>query len=169
MDRRLYFLIPDRNQALAVVDDLVKQGVGIDRMLALGDRQTRMDGLPGATACTPRALATRTQHLIWNANTMSFAIALIATVLAPVFIGLSWWLMLPVAVMTANFLTGFYLNTTANQELEQFRDAMAQGEIMLAVDVPVARALDLEREIRQHHPATSSGFRRDQDIQAVGL
>jgi hypothetical protein len=168
MQRRLYFLIPDREQAIAVVDDLVKNGIGIDRMCAMGDRKTRMDGLPGAIACTPRALATPLQLLIWNANTVSFSIALTATVLVPVFIGLSWWLLLPVAIMTVNFLTGLYLNTATNQELDHFRGAVAQGEIMLAVDVPEASALDIEREIHLQHPAATSS-RRDRETRAMGL
>lgn len=169
MERRLYLLIPDRARALAVVDDLVQHGIGIDRMFAMGDRQTRMDGLPGATDCNPRALATPLQQVIWNANTVSFAIAVIATVLAPLFVGLSWWLLLPIVVMNVNFMTGLYLNSTGNEELEQFREALAQGEIMLAVDVPVASALDIEREIRQLHPQTSIGIRRTADTQAVSL
>ena len=169
MERRLYFLIPDRAHAIAVVDDLVQHGIGIDRIQAVGDRYTRMDGLPGASGRGDRASASRLQQLIWNVNTLSFATALVATVLAPVFIGLSWWLLLPVVIMTANFLTGLYLNNASSKELNVFRDAVSHGEILLVVDIPEIRAVEVDREIRHNHPEATSSTQPAWDAQAVGM
>jgi hypothetical protein len=164
VERRLYFLIPDRAHALAVVDDLVNHGIDIEHMRAIGDRHTRMDGLPGACACTANAATTRLQRLIWNANTTCFAAALVATILVPVFTGLSWWLLLPAGVMSANFMTGLYLNNASGNELNEFRDAVAHGEIVLIVDVPETRAAAVEHEIQLHHPEAASRW-----AQATGL
>jgi len=157
MERRLYFLIPDRAQALDVVDDLVRHGIDIEHMHAIGDQRTRMDGLPGASVRGSNAATTRLQQLIWIANTTSFAIALVATVLVPVFIGASWWLLLPVGIMSANFLTGLYLNTASNKGLSEFRDIVAHGEILLVVDVPELRATEVEEDIQRHYPEASIG------------
>ena len=168
MERRLYFLIPDRAQALAVVDDLVGHGIDIDHMHAIGDQHTRMDGLPGVPARGSRTGTSSVQQLAWNANTVCFAVAVVATFLAPVFVGLSWWLLLPVAIMAANFLTGLYLNSTVNKELNEFRDAVAHGEILLVVDVPEPRAHEVEEEIQRHHPAATSSTSPDWDAHAIG-
>lgn len=165
MERRLYFLIPDRVQALAVVDDLVRNGIDIEHMQAIGDRHTRMDGLPGAPVHGPYHTASGLQRLLWIANTTSFAVALVATVLAPVFLGLSGWLLLPVGIMVANFLTGFYLNSATHKERNIFRDALAHGEILLIVDVPETRAAEVEQDIERHHPHASGNW----SAQAMGL
>lgn len=169
MARRLYFLIPDRLEALAVVDDLVKHGVGIDRIHAIGDRHTRMDGLPGAPERGPRNNSSPLRQLIWNANTVCFAIAVVATVLAPVYVGLSWWLLLPVATMTVNFLTGLYLNNSANKELNEFRDTVAHGEILLSVEIPENRAAEIEQDIQRQHPQAASSLSPDWERQAITL
>jgi len=159
MDRRLYFLIPDRAEALTVVDDLIRSGIDIDHMQAIGDQHTRMDGLPTAAGRHGHA-AGPGQRVAWTANTVCFAIAVVATILAPAFIGLSWWLLLPIGIMAANFLTGLYLNSATSKELNLFRDALAHGEILLIVDVPETRATEVERDIQRHHPhaATSDGW-----------
>lgn len=158
MKQRLYFLVPDRAHALAVVDDLVSQGIGIDHLHAVADRHTRMDGLPGAPTRGAHPSISSVRQLAWHANTLSFAIAVVATVLAPLFVGLSWWLLLPVAIMAANFLTGFYLNNSSNKELNEFRDMVAHGEILLVADVPDTQAVEVHHKIQRRHPqATSSG------------
>ncbi|HUT41008.1 MAG TPA: hypothetical protein VM011_06650 [Gammaproteobacteria bacterium] len=168
MEKRLYFLIPDRAQALAVVDNLVGQGIGIDNIHAIGDQHTRMDGLPGTRGRGSPAGISSAQQLAWNANTICFAIAVVATFLAPVFVGLSGWLLLPVVIMAANFLTGFYLNSAANKELNEFRDAVAHGEILLVADVPELRVIEVEQEIQRHHPAATSSASPDWDAHAIG-
>jgi hypothetical protein len=169
MERRLYFLIPDRIQALAVVDDLVRHGINIDHMHAIGDRHTRMDGLPAAPGRGSGARTSRLRTLTWKANTLCFAVAAVATVLAPVFVGLSWWLLTPVVVMTVNFLIGLYLNNTCNRELSVFRDVVAHGEILLLVDVPEPRASEVETEIQRQHPESASSLHPDPNARAMGL
>ena len=169
MERRLYFLIPDRIHAIAVVDDLVRNGIDIDHMHAIGDRHTRMDGLPGAPGRGSRAKTSPLRRLIWNANTISFAVAAVATVLAPVFLGLSWWLLTPVALMCVNFLTGLYLNNASNKELNVFRDAVAHGEILLIVNVPEPRATEVEAEIHRQHPEATSSASPGWSARAIGL
>jgi hypothetical protein len=169
MERRLYFLIPDRRQALDVVDDLVRHGIDIDHMHAIGDRHTRMDGLPGAPRRGARNKITPLQRLIWKANTLCFATAVVATFLAPVYVGLSWWLLLPVPVMTVNFMIALYLNNAANKELSVFRDALAHGEILLVVDVPDTRAAEVEQGIRQLHPQATRSTPPGLDAQTSGL
>jgi len=163
-ERRLYFLIPDRAHALVVVDDLISHGIDIEHMRAVGDRHTRMDGLPGVSTRGAAAATTRLQRLIWNTNTTCFAAALVATILVPVFTGLSWWLLLPAGAMCVNFMTGLYLNTASSTELNEFRDALAHGEILLIVDVPETRAARVEQEIQLHHPEATSRW-----AQATGL
>lgn len=157
MNRRLYFLIPDRIHALAVVEDLIKHDVDIEHMHAVGDRRTRLDGLPNSSLRQRNDSASHIEKLIWNTNLACFFIALIAALLMPIFIGMHWWLLLPVAVMATNFLAGLKFINTPNTHLGEFRDALSHGEILLMVDVPETRVSEVEHEIHHHHPEATVG------------
>jgi hypothetical protein len=157
MERRLYFLIPDRQHALAVVDELVERGIAREHMHALGDKRTRLDDLPIASSRQRNDAAQRLERICWNANLACFALALIALIVMPVLNGLNWWLLLPAMVMIANFLVGLHFTSLPNTHLGEFRDALAHGEILLMVDVPESRVAEVETNIHHHHPEATVG------------
>jgi hypothetical protein len=157
MNRRLYFLIPDRQHALDVVDELVAHGIDVSHMHAIGDRRTRLDGLPRTSPHQRNDTAQRVEKICWNANLASFALALIALIVMPVLYGLNWWLLLPAGVMAANFLVGLLFTNIHNTHLGEFRDALAHGEILLLVDVPESRVAEVETEVHQRHPEATIG------------
>ncbi len=157
MNRRLYFLIPDRVHALAVVEDLAKHGIDTKHMHAVGDRRTRLDGLPSATKRQRNDSCGRIEKMLWNTNFACFSLALIAILVLPIFIGMHWWLLLPISIMAANFLVGLKFINTPNTHLGEFRDALALGEILLLVDVPETRVAEVEQEIHHHHPEATVG------------
>lgn len=157
MNRRLYFLIPDRVHALAVVDDLVRHGIDVEHMHALGDRRTRLDGLPGASRRQQNDSANRVEQFLWNSNLACFFLALGSALLLPTLIGLHWWLFLPVIIMTGNFLAGVKIINTPNTHLGEFRDALSHGEILLMVDVPEPRVSEVERKVHHQHPEATVG------------
>ena len=160
MNRRLYFLIPDRQHALAVVDELVTQGISRNHMYALGDQRTRLDGLPNATLRQRNDSTGRIEKVLWNSNLVCFGVAVIALIILPIFTGASWWLLLPAAVLVANFLAGLSFSNVPNAHLGEFRDALAHGEILLMVDVPESQVAEVETEIHQHHPEATVGDAR---------
>ncbi|MGB5260860.1 MAG: hypothetical protein WBO34_10100 [Gammaproteobacteria bacterium] len=157
MDRRLYFLIPDRQHALVVVDELAEQGIDLKHMHALGDKRTRLDGLPNATLRQKNDTAQRVEKIFWNTNLASFALALIALIVLPVLYGLSGWLLIPVSIMLINFMMGLHFTNVPNTHLGEFRDALAHGEILLMVDVPESRVAEVETDIQHHHPEATVG------------
>ena len=157
MDRRLYFLIPDRQHALAVVDELVEHGIKHEQMHALADKRTRLDGLPRASLRQNNDSAQRVEKIFWNANLACFALALISLIVLPVLYGLGWWLLIPVAVMVANFMIGLHFTNLPNTHLGEFRDALAHGEILLMVDVPESQVAEVENDIHHHHPEATVG------------
>ncbi|MGD2056076.1 MAG: hypothetical protein PVJ15_04645 [Gammaproteobacteria bacterium] len=48
MNRRLYFLFPDRVHALSAVNELAASGVPEEDIHALADKEIPLDGLPNA-------------------------------------------------------------------------------------------------------------------------
>jgi hypothetical protein len=157
MNRRLYFLIPDRIHALQVVDDLVRQGVDAKQMHAIGNRRTRLDGLPDSSMRQRSDSASRVEKILWNGNLLSFGLSFIATVLLPVLMGATWWILAPIAIMMGNLLIGIHFSNKPNTHLGEFRDALAHGEILLMVDVPESQVARVEREVHSHHPEATVG------------
>ncbi len=157
MDRRLYFLIPDRNHALAVVEDLERHGIARNNMHAVGGRYSCLDDLPAASTRQRRDSAGRLEKILWNCNLACFGLALITTVVMPFFTGLSWWLLLPIYVMASNFMIGLHFSSMPNTHLGEFRDALAHDEILLMVDVPETRVAEVEDQIHHHHPEATIG------------
>ena len=157
MNRRLYFLLPDRAHALSVVDELAREGVGIKNMHALGNQGTPVDGLPKASLRQYNDAASHLESFLWNANLLSFVVAMGIFTVQLVTTGWNLWLLVPAIIMTANFLVGLRFTRLPNTHLDEFRDALAQGEILLMVDLPEERVAYIEHQVHHHHPEATVG------------
>jgi hypothetical protein len=157
MNRRLYFLLPDRAHALLVVDELNLSGIRTEHIHALGDRRTRLDGLPASTLRQTRDTASRLEKILWNANLISFAIALCVFIAMVLTMNWSWWLLVPVVILVANFLAGLGFTSLPNTHLGEFQDALAHGEILLMVDVPESQVATVEAQVHHQHPEAAIG------------
>ena len=157
MDRRLYFLLPDRAHALLVVDELNKSGIDSAQIHALGDRRTRLDGLPASTLRQASDSASRLEKLLWNANLVSFAVALCVFIALVLTLNWNGWLLLPVVIMVMNFFAGLSFTSVPNTHLGEFQDALAHGEILLMVDVAETEVAKVEQQVHHNHPEVAIG------------
>jgi len=157
MNRRLYFLLPDKAHALSVVDELAHEGIGTENMFALGNQGKQLDGLPSASLRQYNDAAGHLESFLWNANLLSFVVALGIFIVLLVTAGWNLWLLAPAAIMLANFLAGLRFVQLPNTHLNEFRDAMSHGEILLMVDVPEQRVADIENQVHHHHPEATVG------------
>ena len=157
MNRRLYFLMPDKAHALSVIYELTSNGIDVDHIHALADKKVRLKGLPNASWHQSHDTGHRVEDLLWKINLFVFGLALgsLATLLLSK--GLNAWLLVPSGIMLVTFLVGLLFTRVPNTRLGEFRDALAHGEILLMVDVPQTRAADIEDRVRHHHPETTVG------------
>ena len=156
MNRRLYFLIPDKSHALSVVFELTSHGVDLDHIRALADRKVRLQGLPNARHQIQDP-GHRIEGLLWKGNLVIFGLALGSLVILLFTRGLDAWLLIPVGIMLASFLGGLLFTRVPNVHLDEFRDALAHGEILLMVDIPQKYVADIEDRVHRHHPETTVG------------
>jgi hypothetical protein len=140
MKRRLYFLLPGREQALQVIEQLNKSGIKSENIHALSDRRTELSGLPTSTLKQVKDTASRLENILWNANLISFMLALCTLVAMILTLNWGWWFLIPVITLVANFLAGLTICTVSNTQLGEFQNALDQGEILLMVDVAASRA-----------------------------
>lgn len=156
MNRRLYFLIPDKSHALSIVFELTRHDIDPDHIHTLANRKVRLQGLPNAKHHN-RDLGHRIKDLLWKGNLALFFLALVSLLVLPLTIGLTAWLLLPAAIMAATFLGGLLFSRVPNVHLDEFRDALAHGEILLMVDAPQQRVAEIENRVHHHHPEAAVG------------
>jgi len=157
MYRRLYFLLPDREHTLAVVNDLVSNGVHEDHIHAVADQRVDLPGLPNTTTRQKQDTGRRVEKLLWNANLAAFSLALGSFITLIILYGLTGWLLLCIAVMVATFMAGLGFTHVPNTHLGEFHDAIAHGEILLMIDVEEARVTAIEDRVHHHHPEAAVG------------
>jgi hypothetical protein len=156
MNQRLYFLLPDREHTLRIVNELREQGFQTTHMHTLAGKGQTAENLPGSDSHQRNDLAGRIEYWAWRADLVLFFLAAIAVVVM-VFQHAGLWVLLPLAVMVATFLLGERFTHLPNVHLHEFRDALRHGEILLMVDVPRERVSEIEYRVRAHHPEAVAG------------
>ncbi len=157
MHRRLYFIFSDKQQAQQALTDLTQAGVDQGHIHALAREGVDLGTLPQATGPQRRDLALRLENIVWRGNLVLFALALL-TLLAGIFSGISALSLLGMAVMLATFIGGaLFAYQVPDAHLDEFRGALAHGDIVLLVDVPHRRHGEIEELMRQRHPEAVPG------------
>ena len=128
MNRRLYFLIPDKSHALSAVYELTRHGINLDHIHTLANKKVRLQSLPNA-GHQFQDPGQRIEDLLWKTNLVIFGLA----------------------------LAGLLFTRVPNVHLDEFRDALAHGEILLMVDVPQTRVAEIEELVHHHHPEATVG------------
>lgn len=149
MLRRLYYLFPDITQVQTVVDELVGLSVPRHHMHAMARKDIDIHTLPGATA---RQKSDTMHHIVtfgWNVNLLLFflaAIVLFSALLASA----SVVAVVSALIMVSTFVGGYlYATHLPDMDLSEFENALAHGEILLMIDVPLKQVEALE--VYMHH------------------
>jgi hypothetical protein len=157
MHRRLYFLLPDKEHTRSLVDELVAAGISIGNLYTHGARGAALDGLPASSPRQTIDAAGHLENFLWNANLLSFAVSFGIFIILAFITGPNPWLFAPVIIMAANFLVGVWFARLPNTHLDEFKDALAHGEILLMVDVTEDRVAAVEKLVHQRHPEAAVG------------
>ena len=158
MKRRLYFLLPDTGHTRTVVDELESGGIERRHMHVISADGVDLEGLPAATRNQHSDFGARLETFLWAGNLMLFCLALLALIVL-VLMQASWyWLLLPLAVMLATFLSGLgFTSHIPSVHLSEFTDAIHHREILLMVEVPAGQVARVEEQVHRHHPEAVAG------------
>lgn len=157
MNRRLYFVLPDEEHAAEVVRDLEAAGVAREHIHAIPGRGVTLTRLPPATRKQRADVLGRFERLAWYGDLALFGAAAVALVLALAYSrpGLA---VLAAGVMVASLLAGaLFALRVPDTHLDEFRDALAHGNVLLLVDVPRERVAAIESLVERRHPAATPG------------
>jgi len=157
MYRRLYFLFPDEIQTRRVVDELHSAGIQERHVHAVARGATEFRRLPAATRRQSRDACCTLETVLWNTNLVVFGLALAVLVISLVQ-GFAVWSVLALVVMGATFVAGErFAAMVPRVHLNEFREALAHGEILLMVDVPRGRVAEIEDLVHRRHPEAAVG------------
>lgn len=158
MNRRLYFLFPDAAHARRAIDKLPHEtGVDIDHIHTLARSDESTEQLPRSTPAQRRDFAGLLETALWNGNLALFALALVVLV-AALLQGSAAWAALALLVMGLTFVGGaWFTNHVPHVHLDEFRDALGHGEVLLMVDVPRTRVPTVENYLLRRYPEAVAG------------
>lgn len=157
MLRRLYFVLPDEEHAEAVVADLEQAGIARANLHALARPDHGLERLPRATPRQQHDALGRIERGIWIGLLALFAVALAGLALS-LYAARPAGAAVAVAVIIASLAVGVrYALRVPEVHLDEFRGALAHGEIVLMVDVPPKRVAEVEARVGAHHPEAVAG------------
>jgi hypothetical protein len=157
MKRRMYFLFPDPAQARSAADDLAWNGTGKSHIHALACDGVALQGLPATTDRQRRDLLHRLERIWWNTNLAVFFLALLGLLIG-ILTAATGWSVAMLALLIITLVLGVLETGLPNVGLDEQRDALRHGEVLLLVDVPQSRVALVDDFLHARHPAvTSSG------------
>ncbi len=155
--RRLYFLFPDPDHARGVTRELVQAGVDEQHIHAVARDGVDLSALPAATVRQRRDSAAGIEAVAWNSNLVLFAAASVA-LLVSLLLASVWLAVGALVVMAVTFLGGaWFALRVPDVHLDEFRAALAHGEIVLMVDVAPERVAEIEDLVHRRHPEANVG------------
>lgn len=152
--RRIYFLVPNSETAKQIVQELLLSHIEERHIHVLAKEGVRLDELPEAGLLQKSDFWPSLEQGI----AMGAATGLLGGLIAMV---LPTGLVLGGAAVAAITLAGAGVGglmssmvgvDIGNRRIEQYREAVEKGELLLILDVPKARVEEIEALIKRHHP-----------------
>lgn len=155
--RRLYFVLPDEDQAVQVVTDLSAGRVDRRHIHAIAGKGILLTKLPLANARQLHDAAGRIERAGWAGNLSLFVLALAGLVFS-IALDVPAGAVISIAFMALTFAAGaLFALRIPDTHLDEFRGALSHGEVLLMVDVPHTRVAAVEEIMRRHHPEAVPG------------
>lgn len=157
MKRRLYYLLPDREDAKKLVDDLEGTTISKQDIHAVAKNKFHMNNIEDVHAATENDRDYFIEWFLWRFNLGLFFVALIVFV-ALIFWNPGIWLILPLVIMIGTFVPGLlFVLRMPNVHLNEFRPALQHGEVLLMIDVPTTDVKRVDQFVHRKHPEVFTG------------
>ncbi len=155
MRRRLYFLLPDVGRARQVVDELLLARIDDHHIHVMAKEGTALDDLPEANLLQRSDFIHGIEIGLSVGGATGILAGLVAITFPPDGIALGGWTLLVTALAGAlmgAWVAGMIGTDIPNSQLKTFQAAVAQGQVLMLVDVPKDKVESVTNMIRQHHP-----------------
>ena len=156
MYRRIYWLLPDLDSARRTMDDLLLARIEYRKMHFVAREDCDMSGLHAATVLQTSDLVRSAEAgLVIGAAAGGLLGAVIAGIY-PAADGGPQWNLIPTLVLAGALFDAWTSSmigiSVPNKCLERFRGHIAQGQILLMLDLPLKRVEEIEHRLGELHP-----------------
>jgi len=155
MMRRIYCLVPNLEVARKVVDEMLLARVGDKHMHVLAKRGTPLEELPEATMMQKSDFIPAVERGLAQGWVVGLVAGLVGVALSPGAVVVAGGIILASSLTGAGvgaWLGGMIGLNVGNTRLKKFEQAIENGELLVMVDVPLARVDEISERIRLHHP-----------------
>jgi len=157
MRRRLYFVLPDLENARAMRDEMLLARIEIKHLHFLARRGALPADLPEATAAQKTDIVHGAQLGIVIGGVAGAVGGLVVVVLGA---SLKLVVVLIGALLGAGFgawASSLAASAVPNTKLRAFQEAIEQGKVLMMADVPVGRVEEIRELAARRHPEALSG------------
>lgn len=151
--RRLYFLVPDPDTAKKIVDELLLARIEDRHIHIVAKEGTPLEELPEVSFQSDVGPAIE-QGLALGGATGVLA-GLVAITFPPAGMVLGGGAVLALTLLGAGmgaFYSAMFGLDREDRRIQKFDDAIAQGALLMLLDVPKKRVQEIEGMIKSHHP-----------------
>ena len=155
MRRRIYFLLPSVGSARQVVSELLLARIDDHHIHVMAREGTTLGDLPQANLLQRSDFIHGVEIGLSVGGATGIVAGLIAVAFPPQGIVLGGWTMLVMALAGAlmgAWVAGMIGTDIPNSQLREFTTAVADGQILMMVDVPKSKVANVTEMIRKHHP-----------------
>lgn len=153
--RRLYFMVPNVSSAKAIVDELLLARIEERHIHIVAKEGTPLQDLPEAGLTQRSDFVPALERGLAVGGATGALAGLVAMTFPPAGLALGGGALLAMSLAGAGFGAWFSSmigSDVPNSQIKQFEDAIAQGELLMMVDVPKSRVDEISELVKKHHP-----------------
>ena len=162
MRRRLYFVLPDIETARTMLNEMLLTRIEVRHIHFLSKRDTMPQDLPEATVLQKTDIVHGAQVGIAIGGIVGAVAGAIVVFFPPEGVTLKLVTVLLVALAGALFgawVSSMVASAVPNSRLKTFERDMADGKVLMMVDVPMRRVHEICELVSRRHPeALARGF-----------
>ena len=154
MLKRVFYVIPNPQQADEVVSGIEHMGIERDHIHSLALEDIELSTSSNAIDAEEEGTEAvwKIEGMLWKMNLVIFGLASIAGILTAA-AGSTTWTELALAIMVVSCLTAaIFVFYVPEIHLNEFSEALEDGETVVMVDVPEQRVPDIQTWIDSYHP-----------------
>lgn len=153
--RRIYFLLPDVASARSIVNELLLARIEERRIHVLAREGTPLEDLPEANLAQRSDLIPALERGAAAGGLTGALAGLLAISFPPAGLVIGGGAVVGIALLGGGF--GAWVSSMIgvaipNRRLKHFEAAIANGELLMMIDVPAARVEEIEAIVMRHHP-----------------
>lgn len=156
MSRRIYWLIPDVANARRAVDDLLLARVPVQHIHSFGHEDMNLSGLHPANVFQTTEVIYAAEAGLLIGGTIGLVAGLLVAMFYPIGVGAWEWGMVAVLAVLGALIGAWSSSmigiSMPSHRLKRFEAAIAQGQILLMVDVSSIQVKEIEALLQASHP-----------------